>query len=107
MNILSQKTIDYINNIDNADERYQKGLDLVKAANRLARQNGSSKATSINVRFDHKDAITRQVTYHYEKISTGEWVPKAYVNKCRGKGVAYIAAVCDVQISVRDLFLKI
>jgi len=106
MNTLSQKALAYIQTL-NADERHQKSLDLVKAANRLARQNGSNKATSIDVRLDAKDVITEQVTYHYEKISTGEWVPMAYVNKCFGKGVAYIAAVCDVQIGVKDLFLKI
>lgn len=103
----TQKAIDYINSIEIADERIQKSADLEKAANRIARKHGMNAATKIDVRFDRKDVVTECTHYGYVKDSTGEYVSKAYVNKCFGKGVSYKHAVCEVSVSVHDLFLKI
>lgn len=107
MSKFTQKAIDYINSIEIADERYQKLLDLVHAANRIARKHGMNAATKIDIRFDRKDIVTECSPFGYVKDSTGEYVPKAYVNKCFGKGVSYKHVVCEVSVSVHDLFLKI
>jgi len=69
-------------------------------ANSVARRNGAGKATRIKIdrRLRHKGRVTSHTSHGYVKDSTGEYVPKSYVNKCRGRGVHYVAAECEVAI---------
>lgn len=107
MNVFTQKTIDYINSIESADERYEFSEMLRKAANKIARKSGFGRATKIDIRKDNKVKIIESNSFGWAKDSTGERVPMAYVNKCMGRGVHYEHAVFEVQIGTRDLFLKI
>lgn len=105
--MFTEKTNSYINSLPSADDRLQIVSDLKKAANRLARKHGYGKATKIDIRFDSKDDVLKTRKFGYIKDSTGEYVPKSYVNKCYGKGISYVSAIFDVRIGVKDLFLKI
>lgn len=106
MQLFTEKTINHINSIENADERIQFTETLKRAANRFARREGYGKATKIDIRRDSKLKIIKETPFGYTKDSTGEYVPMAYVNKCFGKGVSYQPAKFECQIGIRDLWLK-
>jgi hypothetical protein len=106
MQKFTQKALDFINAIESADERFKFTKMLEKAANRFARKHGNNAATKIDIRLDSRDVLKEQEAFGYVKDTTGEYVPRSYVTKCRGKGVSYKHVVCEVQIGIRDLALK-
>jgi hypothetical protein len=102
----TQKAIDHINSIESADERVQFSNMLSLAANRFAKKHGYGKTTLIDIRKDSQCKVIKTVPFGYVKDSTGEYVPKSYVNKCYGKGVSYVSAEFKCQIGIKDLWLK-
>ena len=106
MQKFTQKTINHINSIENADKRIQFSEMLKRAANRFAIKNGYGRATKIDIRKDGKMKVIQKTPFGHRKNSTGEYVPMAYVNKCFGKGVSYQPSEFECQIGIRDLWLK-
>lgn len=106
MNKYTQKTIDYINSIETASQRFEFTKTLNRAANRLARLKNFGRATKIDIRMDSQNKIVRAKKSGYVKNSTGEYVTRSYVKICHYKNVSYQPSVFECQIGIRDLWLK-
>ena len=75
---------------------------LSTEANSIARANGYSIATKINL--GREDRIVSRTNHGYRKHTTGEYVSNAYRNKFGWKNTYYQHALTVVEVDVRHMW---
>jgi len=77
------------------------GKYIQTLSNAIARKNGFGFASQISFKSILKPIIGETTNYGYRKNSTGEYVPKAYINNFGWKNCYYQNSECEVILPLR------